>query len=282
MSTPPSPNQDQIALWNSSAGQAWTESQELMDQMLRPYEKVLVEVVDAGPCSRLLDVGCGTGATTLALARRLGRRAECTGVDISEPMLELARARAKREPSSASFLLADAQTHAFAPASFDVIVSRFGVMFFDDPVRAFTNLRSAAQLGARLAIVAWRGADENPFMTTAEHAAAPFLPELPPRRPNDPGQFAFAGADHVRGILQGSGWSDIDLEAVERTCSLPASALTHYVTRFGPVGRVLQHADRDTQTRVLESVLRAMEPYIHGSEVRFRSACWLVQARANA
>jgi len=110
-------------------------------------------------------------------------------------MLELARARAEHESAPPAFIVADAQTHAFEPGSFDTIVSRFGVMFFDDPVRAFANLHGAAKPGARLVLIAWRSAAENPFMTSAERVAAPFLPDLPARRPHEPGQFAFGDPD---------------------------------------------------------------------------------------
>ena len=142
---------------------------------------------------RVLDVGCGTGSTTLAVARRLGANGAAVGIDISEPMIA-ARAgarrarRARRRASSAP----TRRRHAFEPASFDMIVSRFGVMFFDDSVRAFANLRRAASDGAELHVIAWRSAAENPFMTTAERAAAPLLPDMPARRPDAPGQFAFA------------------------------------------------------------------------------------------
>ena len=232
-------NLQQSTLWNGPSGQAWVESQQLMDQLLRPFEELLVEAATAEPCQHPLDVGCGTGATTLALARRLGSAARCTGVDISEPMLELARARAEHESAHPAFIVADAQTHVFEPGSFDAIVSRFGVMFFDDPVRAFANLRGAAKPGARLVLIAWRSAAENPFMTTAERVAAPFLPDLPARRPGEPGQFAFGDPDRVRQILKASAWSNIEVEAVDRPCSIPEPQLTQYVTRFGPVGRVL-------------------------------------------
>jgi SAM-dependent methyltransferase len=252
-----------------------------MDQMLLPFEQLLVEVVGSNACSQLLDIGCGTGATTLALARSLGPQCQCTGIDVSEPMLALARARAASEPSPPSFILGDAQTHGFAAETFDTLVSRFGVMFFADPQAAFANLRRAARPGARLLALTWRSAAENPFMTSAERAAAPFLPELPPRRPNEPGQFAFADPERVRSILTNGGFHDVVLEPIDRACSVPRSELIHYVTRFGPLGRVFAQADAATQARVLEQVLSALAPYVQGSEVQFTSACWLVRARAS-
>src|SRR6185295_17722413 len=135
---------EQAALWNGPAGRAWVEAQELLDRMFEPFEDLLVNAIRAGSGSRALDVGCGTGSTTLAVARRLGPEGRCTGIDISASMIAAARVRAEREGTSAAFICADAQRYSFAPASFDTIVSRFGVMFFEDPVQAFANLRRAA------------------------------------------------------------------------------------------------------------------------------------------
>ena len=272
---------EQSALWNGAAGQTWVQSQELIGQVLQPFEDLLVAALAPETSARVLDVGCGTGSTTLAVARRLGREGLCTGVDISEPMIVAARARAERARLPVTVILADAQTHAFEPASFDTIVSRFGVMFFDDPVRAFANLRRAAAEGARLLFVAWRSAAENAFMTTAERVATPLLPNLPARRPNEPGQFAFGDGDRVRRILEASGWSEIDLQPIDVPCAMPESALTAYVTRFGPVGRVLHEASDQVRAEFIENVRAELAPYVHGTEVRFTSACWRVAARAN-
>ena len=126
---------EQSVLWNGQAGRAWVEAQAVVDQMFKPLEELLVETALAQHRDRVLDVGCGTGSTTLAVARSLGGRVDCVGVDISEPMIVAARARAEREATSASFVLADAETHAFESARFDLIISRFGVMFFESYVQ---------------------------------------------------------------------------------------------------------------------------------------------------
>ena len=305
---------EQATLWNGPAGRAWVETQELLDRVLRPFEDLLVEAVSAGSGGRVLDVGCGTGSTTLAIARRLARDPEkwepvfgkdhaqhknserdddskknhpalgangrSVGIDISEPMIAFARERAEREGTPASFIRADAQTHAFEPASFDMIISRLGVMFFSDPVRAFANLRRAARNGAELRFVAFRSAAENPFMTTAERAAAPLLPSLPARRPDAPGQFAFAERRRVLAILEESGWAEIDIRPIDVACTLPEQELMRYASRLGPVGLMLQQADERTRARVIETVRVAFDPYVHGAEVRFSAACWWVGARA--
>ena len=269
---------EQEQLWNGSSGQAWVESQELLDHVLAPFETLLVEAAAVRSPGRLLDVGCGTGSTTLAIARRLGTSARCTGIDISQPMLALATARAAREGSPAEFIRADAQTHPFEPASVDMIVSRFGVMFFDDPVAAFANLRRASTGNAALRLIAWRSAAENPFMTAAERAAAPLLPELPARNPDGPGQFAFGSAARVQAILEDSGWTGAELRPIDVECAFPATQLDAYLTRLGPVGRVVQEADEQTRARIMQTIRPAFDPYVRGDDVRFVAACWMVSA----
>ena len=274
------PANDQAALWNGPSGHAWVEAQETLDQMLKPFEELLLADIAAGSAHAVLDVGCGTGSTTLAVTRALGPTGHCTGIDISEPMLALARERAARDGANATFVCADAQRYAFEPATIDAIISRFGVMFFDDAVAAFANLRRAARPDAALRFVAWRSAAENPFMTTAEQAAAPLLPELPPRRPDAPGQFFFADRERVRTILTNSGWTDVAIEPADVTCEFPAVALDAYLARLGPVGTVLRDADEATRARVTQAIRPAFDRYIQGDVLRFTGACWLVTARA--
>jgi SAM-dependent methyltransferase len=271
---------DQTTLWNTTSGCAWVDSQQLLDRLLQPFEDALMDAIRGGSGSRLLDVGCGTGSTTLAAARLLGEKGRCTGIDISEPMLALARTRAESEHTSAEFICADAQTYGFDANSFDTIISRFGVMFFDDSTAAFANLRRASTKGARLCFIAWRGGADNPFMTTAERAAAPLLPNIPPRKPDGPGQFAFADPERVRGILEQSGWTEIQLQPLDVVCRFPESELIGYFTKFGPLGQILNQADEATRNRVITTVRAAFDPYVHGAEVRFEAGAWTVTARA--
>lgn len=282
MNTNDRSDDEQAALWNGHAGRAWVEAQVPLDTMLKPFEDLLVDSVAAGFDGQVLDVGCGTGSTTLALTRRLGANGGCAGIDISKPMIAAARARAEEEGSAARFLCADAQTHSFAPGRFDKIVSRFGVMFFNAPVQAFANLRCAAREGAELRFVAWRSAAENPFMTTAERAAGPLLPNLPVRQPGAPGQFAFADRSRVQGILAESGWTHVDIQPLDVVCVLPENKLVGYLSRLGPVGLMLDKADEQTRKQVIETVRAAFEVHVHGAEVRFTAACWRVSALASA
>lgn len=271
---------EQAELWNGASGQAWVEEKELLDGMFAPFERLLADAVAAAAPATVLDVGCGTGATTLALARRLGARTACTGIDLSEPMLAVARERAAAERLPVEFVVADAQRHAFPPARFEAIVSRFGVMFFDDPAAAFANLRTAAADGAELRVIVWRPPAENPFMTTAERAVAPLLPQLPPREPDGPGQFGLADRERTVAIVAAGGWADVELTPLDVACSFPAAALLPYLTRFGPVGYALRQTDPARHPEIVAAARAAFAPYVDGDEVRFTAACWTVTARA--
>lgn len=277
---PLSPGEDQAQLWNGPAGRAWVEGQAMMDQMLHPFQERLAAAVAAQQGERVLDVGCGTGAVTLAIARQQRPGGAVTGIDISAPMLAAAEARRNAAGLAARFLLADAENHDFPTGGFDMLVSRFGVMFFGQPVAAFANLRRAARPGGAAHFFAWRGMAENGFMSLAERVAGPLLPALPPRQPGAPGQFAFADHDHVRGILRQSGWDRIEITPVEAECRLPADQLPTYLTRFGPLGRVMEGLEPARRQDVLAHLLDAFAPFIQAGEVRFTAACWQVTARA--
>jgi ubiquinone/menaquinone biosynthesis C-methylase UbiE len=274
----PSRGEAQAALWNGGGGEVWVELQDVLDGMLAPLGRALLDSVTVQPDGHVLDVGCGTGVTTVEVAGRLSQRGRSVGIDISAAMLAAARSRAERSGRAAQFVLGDAQTYSFEPARFDAVISRLGVMFFDDPAVAFENLHGAARPGAQLRFLAWRGPADNPFMTTAEKAAAPLLSQLPARDPDAPGQFAFADAKKVHDILAQSGWSDIEVRGVDLPCTLPESRLMAYLASMGPVGRTLSQTDDQTRARVLDAVRAAFAPFVHGTEVRYTSACWLVGA----
>lgn len=275
------PNRDQAALWNEASGRTWVDMQAVLDEMLAPFLEPLVGGTLSTSTSRVLDIGCGAGATTLAIAQQLGPSGLCLGVDISAPLVAAARERAAAQQlRSAEFRHADAQTYELQPAAFDAVVSRFGVMFFDDPVAAFANIRRAARPAASLAFVAWRSPADNPFMTAAARAAAPLLPNLKAPDPTAPGQFAFADAERVRSILRESGWTDVDVSALDVEGSVSKADLLTYVTRLGPVGLALREVDEASRSAIIAAVHAAMEPYLHGAVARVNMAAWLVRARA--
>lgn len=275
--------QDQTAAWNGTGGHAWVRLQPVLDALYAPLEELLVERVAAavaGPAPTVIDVGCGTGATTLALARRLGPEAHCRGVDLSEPMVTLARTRDPGpEAGAVEFLVADAARHPFAPGAADVVASRFGVMFFDDPVAAFAHLHTATRPGGALRAIVWRAPEQNPFMTRAGQAAAPLL-DVPPFVAGVPGPFALADPDRTLGVLRDAGWSTATADPVDVGCALPAAHLDAYLGALGPVGRALAGSDEETRARVVEHVRPAFDEFRSGEEIRFIAACWLLWGEA--
>ena len=274
------PNQAQAELWNGQAGRNWVEQNALLDRLLEPLVRPLVDAVRRQDARDVLDVGCGAGATTFAVADALAGQGRCTGLDLSVPLIDLARRRAVEiGADNAEFVAADAQLHAFPPARFDAVISRFGVMFFDDPVAAFANLRRAARPDAGLACVAWRGIEDNPFMTAAERAAAPLLPEPPPRAPDAPGQFAFADRQRVSGILMAAGWREVDLRPLDVACEMPADDLATYAVRMGPVSLVLPSLETDRREAVIAAVRRGFASFVTDGVARFTAACWMVTGR---
>ena len=271
-------NAEQSARWNAQAGRSWAELSDMLDRLLEPFVPLVLAEIEPVAGRRILDVGCGAGALTLAAAER---GANCVGIDISAPLIETARARAGRlGVARAEFVRSDAQTHRFDAESFDALVSRFGVMFFADPLAAFCNLHSAVRPGGRMACLAWRSAAENGFMTAAERAAADILPQLPTRAENAPGQFGFADPDHVRSILAAGGWRDVSIRSVDMSCSLPVDDLRIYARRMGPVGDLLPPLDAATRSEVERRADAAFDAWVEGDTARFTAACWMVTARA--
>lgn len=274
-----SDQRDMAAYWDR-AGRVWVEHQALLDRIMAPIAQAVVDA--AGPVNgeAVLDIGCGSGATTFAAAWRVGPTGRAVGVDISPALVELARTRAGEDGiESAQFLLADAQAHAFQP-EFDAIVSRFGVMFFPDPVAAFANLRTALKPGGKLAFAAWRSPEENPLSQVPLRAAAPFLPETPRFEKDAPGRFAFADPDRVRAILADAGWRDIAIAPLDTTAPLSFDELMTMSLRVGPLNPILKDADEDLRDTIWDAVAIALEPYVKEGVAQMTSACWLVTAQA--
>ncbi len=275
----PKPNRDQEIMWNEQSGPRWVAMQREMDAQLEPFGVAVADALAISSEQRVLDVGCGAGATSLMLAKRAR---EVVGLDISEPLLERARERAKGI-ANLRFERADAQTFAFS-SDFDAVFSRFGVMFFDDSVAAFRNLRSALAEGGKLGFVCWRPMSENPAFTLPLQAGLPFLPEPPkPFDPNAPGPFAFADANKVRGILEQAGFTSVDLNPLDVELVFGGRAdlegAVDLALQIGPLARALGNAPQETVTRIRAAVAEALRPHHGPSGVALPSATWIVTAR---
>lgn len=280
-----STNEDQIKYWNEEAGPKWVQIESQLDAQIGPIGEHMIELADPKPGERVLDVGCGCGGTSLSFAKRVAPTGRVTGVDISGPMLARARERAKAEGlSNLEFVQADAQEHSFEASSADLVASRFGIMFFADPVAAFRNLRSALDENGRLAFVCWQPLIKNPWMSVPLAAAAPQLPELPPPpAPDAPGPFAFGDPDRVRGILGGAGFEDVEVAPYEATLFVGGNASfdesVDFILRLGPTSRLLGNANEALLQRVRDAVAKAVEPFASSDGIEMECATWLVSAR---
>lgn len=275
-----SPNSDQIRYWNDVAGTVWARNQQLMDTQLEPLTRPALAAAAATRGEQVVDLGCGCGGSSLMLAQSGAR---VLGVDISEPMLTVARARAGDHPD-VEFIRADAATHDFTAAAADLLFSRFGVMFFDDPTAAFRNIRTALVPGGRLCLLVWRSGQENPWMTLPMAAALQHLPAPPPADPRAPGPFAFAEANYVEQILTGAGFRDVRLDPLDLPMDVggeggPEAAARFYL-EIGPLQRLLADQDDDVRARVEHDLAAVLQQHTVDGRVRLEAACWIVHAHA--
>lgn len=272
------PNQAQVDYWNTGAGPVWAQLQEMLDRQLDPLGRAAQQAIDVAPGERVLDIGCGCGHTTLALAEAASPNGEVLGVDISDPMLAVARQRAAGNPAI-RFMEVDAQTADLPSGAFDAAYSRFGVMFFADPTAAFANIRRAVRAGGRLGFVCWRPFQENLWMRGPAEAAAPFLP-APAAAPDPmaPGPFAFADPSRVRRILEAAGWSAVEIRPHDK--SIGAGGLEETLSlmmRVGPLGAALRETP-EARPRVIDAVREFLARYDGPDRVRLPAAAWIVTA----
>lgn len=266
----------EVEYWNGAAGDIWVAQQERLDRQLDPLGRAALSALAPRAGEHALDVGCGSGQTTLQLADAVGPTGRVVGLDVSGPLLAVARRR--NRDAHVSFVRADAQTHAFEQP-FDAIYSRFGMMFFADPVAAFANLRRSLKPRGRVAFVCWRAEAENPIMTVPMAAAAKHLPPLPPvPDPNAPGPFAFADRTRLVRILEAAGFGAIDVAPHDEPIggNDPAATL-ELALQIGPLGRHLrEHPEQ--RAAVIDDVRTAIEPFIVDGIARMPSATWIVTA----
>jgi SAM-dependent methyltransferase len=229
----------------------------------------------------VIDIGCGCGTTSFEIARRVGASGHVTAIDISRPMLDVARGEAERNRvHNVTFLEADAQTHAFQTASYDALFSRFGVMFFIDPVAAFKNLLAALKpKSGRLAFACWRPLKENPWMAVPVKAAMQHLPPQERPDPLAPGPYAFADAERVKRILAEAGYVKIVAAPHDQKVAMgPLDDAVEQCTRVGPLSRLLLEYP-DAVAPVMETLRKTLAEYASEGVVRMDSAVWIFTAQ---
>jgi SAM-dependent methyltransferase len=273
-------NTDMAEYWNGRPADVWVTEAERFDSMLAPFGRRLLTAAVLEPGERVLDVGCGNGAVGLEAARAVAPGGHVTGIDLSAPMLGVARRRAEEQGMDIDFVQRDAQTASF-DQPFDVVVSRFGVMFFDDPEVAFANLAKAARSGGRLSFVCWQEMFANewiavPAMAMVAHVGIPELPE-----PGAPGPFALADAQRTRGLLESAGWSEVAVE--EHSDGMRIGRDPEDVVAFmlsDEMGRrLVEGKDPEAVRSGTEAALDALRPYATPEGVVLGGAYWLVTAR---
>lgn len=278
------PNAEQITYWNEVSGPKWIRFQGLIDRQIGPLGRMAMDRAAIRLGERILDVGCGCGDTTLELARRTGPSGSAVGIDLSAPMLERASESARAAGvTNVAFWNTDAQVHEFTRADFDVVYSRFGVMFFFEPVRAFANLRRAVRPGGRVAFVCWQALERNPWMAVPMAAAAEEIVFPPRSGPEAPGPFSFGDPERVKRILDKAGFTDIAVEGAEALLVVGGAGTleeaANFLIEMGPTGVALRRADPSARPRVAAAVKRAVAPFHAPGGLRMGSAVWLVNAR---
>jgi SAM-dependent methyltransferase len=277
-------NADQIAYWNGPGGQHWTDRQQAQDILLASISELLIDRARAKAGDRIVDVGCGCGATSIAFAQKVGGSGHVLGIDISAPMLARARQIA---PAGlpVDFVLADATVYPFDPASIDLLVSRFGVMFFAEPTLSFANMRKALRPSGRLAFACWREPRENPWLMTPLQAVYKHAPRLPQPGPEDPGPFAFASEARVNRILSEAGFSGIGMEACDLWLDVAGGrgidAAVEAALEIGPAARALDGQPPDVISAATVSIREALKPFARGQSVPLPASVWIVTASAS-
>ena len=274
-------NAPQIEYWNGPAGDRWAKLADSQDIMLEALGSAAIDACDIQSGHTVLDVGCGSGTTTIETARLVGPEGHVVGIDISTPMLEIGRARLQsKDALRVTFDNKDVAIYPFEEKTFDRVFSRFGVMFFVEPIAAFANIRSGMRSGGRMAFVCWQALDRNPWLEIPFKIALQYVPAPPPPDPEAPGPMAFADPNRVRRILSGAGFAEIDMRSLEATLPLAsdARATAQRLVQLGSAARLLGDASEDTKSKVEEDLSERLIEFQTERGVFMDSATWIVSA----
>ena len=276
------PDSAQREYWDTVAGPKWIRLGLAIESRLEQVNQLLLTQARPMPGERVLEVGCGTGPTTLPVAVAVEKAGSVLGIDIAEPMLMAARERVLAAGlPNITLELADAQTHSFEPNGFDLVVSRFGVMFFEHPVAAFANMLEALRPGGRLCFVCWAGIAENPHWQLPFDIAVRHLGPPSPRPPHAPGPLAFSDKTYVAAILAEAGFAGISVTAAN--CDLVGASMQQEVDmacEMGPSGSLVVERQPDAASlqAVKDEITVAFAPYMMGSQIVLPAGLLVVQA----
>ena len=274
-------NRDQIEFWSTTQGHKWLRLEDRIERMMTPFTEAGLAALGDIAGRHCLDIGCGAGGTTLALADAAGDGGSAAGIDVSPPLLKRAWERADGR-ENVCFAEGDAQDYAFRDETFDILFSRFGIMFFRDTPAALANLRRASRPGARLVFIVWREPRENPWVMIPVSAAKAFV-ELPPRpAPGEPSQFQWADADLATGWLEGAGWRGCRFAPLDIALAMPGGPFeaSRFLLQMGPGAALLAEAGGDLAERAEAALAEDLVPHLRNGAVILDSACWIVSATA--
>jgi SAM-dependent methyltransferase len=279
----PADNSEQIAEWNGALGQRWVAMRQEIDAFVVPFGDAALEVAAPQPGERVIDVGCGCGDTSIELARMVGAAGAVLGIDVSQPMLAVARSRgALANGAHLDFRDGDA-SEAALPANTDLLFSRFGVMFFSQPTPAFSHMRKSLRAGGRCVFVCWRTPRDNPWAMTPLSAARAAMGVTPAAAdPNAPGPFAFADEERLRAILSGAGFGAIDVQRFDTAISLGTTprAAADRAMQIGPVSRLVRESGAEHLPIILDAVERALAPLAApDGHVSLNGSTWIISAK---
>ncbi|WP_394836487.1 methyltransferase domain-containing protein [Pendulispora rubella] len=271
-------NQRQIEDWNGPRGARWLAHHAWLDRSFTAFSEAALRAANLRAGEIVLDVGCGPGATTHEIAQRVAPGGRVVGVDVSAPLVQ--RARELVQGTNVAFELADASLHPFEPGAFDVLFSRFGVMFFDEPERAFAHLRAALRPDGRVAFVCWRTAMENDWFRVPFRALQDVLPHLAPADPSAPGPFAFGDRHRVERTLRAGGFANIAMTPFDAPLYVAADAdeSLDQTLRVGPFAGMLAEQSEDMRQRGLSSIRASLAARATGRGVTLSGAAWIVTA----
>lgn len=276
-------NIKQKQFWSGAGGDVWVDKQREMDIMLNPLGERVIQGLDLKEETKILDIGCGCGATTLEIAK-LVNQGEVIGVDISEPMLERATQTASDMAlTNISYQVKDVQVDEMPNKYFDIAFSRFGVMFFEDPFEAFNNINHSLKDDGQLSFVCWQHASLNPWQSLSIQVIKEFL-DLPAPPPKSPGPFAFEDKSYIEEILNASGFRDIEIKDNQEDIVMFSGksireACEDYLTINPVVTEMLKNSPSELREEILEALIGKFSDYHKDDGLLFPSATWVVSAR---